>query len=386
MTRCRPASASDRAFAARRGVRRQRQLGAERREQADQHLDVLAHERLAAGQAQLRHAQRDSRAGDALDLLEGQQFPTLEEAVLTSEHRLRHAVDTPEVAAVGDRDSQVAERASRSSVIRAYRPRDARLGGFPTRRMVWCVRCGRVCARRLGFGRVARRGSVRARRGRLGGRDDGHRYGRQAGRAQVHALEADGREGRDDVQGHEQGVAQPRLQDRRQEDATLGKGKSGTITVTFKKAGSSRSSRPGHAAGGMKGADRQVASRLTAPRSPVARRRASAVASTISAPIATATSSASGRRSRARSGRGSGQARIVDALGAQPLLAVGRRHLAAHRADVDGRSLERGDRPGVELLLVCEHADRRALVDPCPPEKRSGHSTTSSSASGSAPA
>ena len=45
--------------------------------------------------------------------------------------------------------------------------------------------------------------------------------------------------------------------------ATLGKGKSGTITVTFKKAGSSRSSASGHAAGGMKGADRQVASRLT---------------------------------------------------------------------------------------------------------------------------
>ena len=96
-----------------------------------------------------------------------------------------------------------------------------------------------------------------------------------------------------------------------------------------------------------------------------ARRRATAVASTISAPIATATSSGErapiarpiGAWIRPRPG-------VVDALGAQPLLAVGRRHLAAHRADVDGRRLERGDQGGdVELLVVREHADDGAGVD-----------------------
>ena len=84
-------------------------------------------------------------------------------------------------------------------------------------------------------------------------------------------------------------------------------------------------------------------------------------ASTIWAPIATATSSGE-RAPIAKPDRGvdPGDAGVADTLGAQALLAVGGRHPAPHRADVDGGCLERGDQRGdVELLVVGEHADRR---------------------------
>ena len=42
--------------------------------QLDQPLDVAAHERLAAGEAQLLHPERDCVARDPLDLLERQQL------------------------------------------------------------------------------------------------------------------------------------------------------------------------------------------------------------------------------------------------------------------------------------------------------------------------
>jgi len=44
------------------------------------------------------------------DLLESQQLLSLEELEVATEDLLRHAVDTAEVAAVGDRDPQVPER------------------------------------------------------------------------------------------------------------------------------------------------------------------------------------------------------------------------------------------------------------------------------------
>jgi hypothetical protein len=62
VTRSRPASRALRLRGEERGVRRQRQLGAERREQRDQALDVLADERLAAREAQLLDAERDDAA------------------------------------------------------------------------------------------------------------------------------------------------------------------------------------------------------------------------------------------------------------------------------------------------------------------------------------
>ncbi len=54
---------------------------------------------------------------------------------------------------------------------------------------------------------------------------------------------------------------------------------------------------------------------------------------------------------------------VGDALGAQPLGAVGVRALRAHRADVAGVRLQRGlERRDVELVVVREDADGRSLV------------------------
>jgi hypothetical protein len=94
-----------------RAVRRQRQVEpVDAREQRDQLLEVPPHQRLAARDADLLHAQGGEGAGEALDLLEGEQLGARQEAVVAAEDLLRHAVDAAEVAAVGDRDAQVAER------------------------------------------------------------------------------------------------------------------------------------------------------------------------------------------------------------------------------------------------------------------------------------
>ena len=117
VTRCRPASfnacalrasseplvVSVRSSGSPSGVRSSAQ-------HADQHLEVLAQQRLAAGQPDLAHAVRDEQRGDARDLLEGQQRRMRQEGVVLVEHFLRHAVAAAEVAAVGDRDAQVAQR------------------------------------------------------------------------------------------------------------------------------------------------------------------------------------------------------------------------------------------------------------------------------------
>ena len=95
-----------------RAVRGQGQVGAERREQLDQPLEVAAHERLAAGDAELLDAERHERLRDPRDLLEAEQLLAVEEAVGAAEDLLRHAVDAAEVAAVGDRDPQVVQRPS----------------------------------------------------------------------------------------------------------------------------------------------------------------------------------------------------------------------------------------------------------------------------------
>jgi hypothetical protein len=71
--------------------------------------------RLAAGQAQLAHAQADEHGGGPGDLLEAQQRGVGQEVVLVIEHLLGHAVAAAEVAAVGHRDAQVAQRRPRAS-------------------------------------------------------------------------------------------------------------------------------------------------------------------------------------------------------------------------------------------------------------------------------
>src|SRR5207342_3062903 len=80
------------------------------RQLLDQALDVPPHEGLPSRDADLPHAAGDEDAGEPSDLLERQQLLSLEELEVATEDLLRHAVDTAEVAAVGDRDPQVPKR------------------------------------------------------------------------------------------------------------------------------------------------------------------------------------------------------------------------------------------------------------------------------------
>jgi hypothetical protein len=90
-------------------VGRQREVRdvGERREARDEALEVAAQERLTARQAHLRDSEVLCGAHDPLELLERQEFALREPGVLL----LGHAVPTPQVAAVRDREPQAAERA-----------------------------------------------------------------------------------------------------------------------------------------------------------------------------------------------------------------------------------------------------------------------------------
>ena len=66
----------------------------------DQHVDIAAQKRFAAGQAQLAHAQARGDTRQALDLVEVQQFAARQEQVFAAEQLPRHAVGAAEVAAV----------------------------------------------------------------------------------------------------------------------------------------------------------------------------------------------------------------------------------------------------------------------------------------------
>ncbi len=81
-------------------------LAAQPAEAADEMHDVAADERLAAGQAQLPHAEANEGRADALQLLEAQDLRLRQEG-----HVLRHAIDAAEIAAVGDRHPQIGDPA-----------------------------------------------------------------------------------------------------------------------------------------------------------------------------------------------------------------------------------------------------------------------------------
>ena len=68
--------------------------------------DPLAHQRLAAGDPQLLHAHRDEGRAHAVELLQRQQLLLGQEG-----HVFGHAVDAAEIAAVGDGDAQIGDRA-----------------------------------------------------------------------------------------------------------------------------------------------------------------------------------------------------------------------------------------------------------------------------------
>ena len=135
VTRCRPASRSALGLAGEQAavggqgdVVDAVDLGQHR----DQALDVAPQERLSAGQPQLAHARAGEHAGQPRDLLEREQLRAAQELEVMPEDLLGHAVDAAEVAPVGDRDAQVAQRAVEavgdgSPCLTAYR-------GIPSRR------------------------------------------------------------------------------------------------------------------------------------------------------------------------------------------------------------------------------------------------------------
>ncbi len=97
-----------------RAVRGQREIEpGDLGEHRDEPVDVAAQQRLAAGQADLLDAlSRHEDPREARNLLERQQLGAAHELVVVAEDLARHAVRAAEVAAVGDRDPQVAQRAA----------------------------------------------------------------------------------------------------------------------------------------------------------------------------------------------------------------------------------------------------------------------------------
>jgi hypothetical protein len=98
--------------------REQRAVGGEREidvrelcQHFDEALDVAPEERLAAGEPELRYAVAHENARDASDFLEREEIGARQEFVVGAVDLLRHAVDASEIAAVGDRDAQIAQSA-----------------------------------------------------------------------------------------------------------------------------------------------------------------------------------------------------------------------------------------------------------------------------------
>ena len=76
----------------------------------DQNLQVFAQQWLAAGEADFLDASGDEQARQAADFLKAQQFGFRQEMIILAERGLGYAVGAAEVAAVGDRNTQVAQK------------------------------------------------------------------------------------------------------------------------------------------------------------------------------------------------------------------------------------------------------------------------------------
>ena len=88
---------------------------------ADERLDVLAQQRLAAGQPDLAHPVRREQSGQAGDFLEAQQRAVRQVLVVLVEHFLGHAVAAAEVAPVGHADAEVGQGATETIAQQAGR-------------------------------------------------------------------------------------------------------------------------------------------------------------------------------------------------------------------------------------------------------------------------
>ena len=105
-------------------------------------LDVAAHQRLAAGEPDLAHAQAREDARGTGDLLVAQHLILGEELVARPEDFGRHAVGTAEVAPVGDRDAQVAQRPPQPVEDAAARP--PVFGRLARRFILFAVQCAAI--------------------------------------------------------------------------------------------------------------------------------------------------------------------------------------------------------------------------------------------------
>ena len=81
------------------------QMASERLEQG---RDVAAHQRLAACEPQLAHAQTDEGAAEAIDLFERQQVGAGKER-----HVFRHAIDATEITTIRYGDLQIRNPAAK---------------------------------------------------------------------------------------------------------------------------------------------------------------------------------------------------------------------------------------------------------------------------------
>jgi len=78
-------------------------------ESLDELLDAFAQQRLAARESNLVDAMCNEDAREPLDFFEGEQRAMRKKRVVAAEDGARHAIDAPEVASIGDGNTQIAQ-------------------------------------------------------------------------------------------------------------------------------------------------------------------------------------------------------------------------------------------------------------------------------------
>ncbi len=93
-----------------RQIKRRAIRGPDLRQHFDQGLEILAQQRLAAREPNLLHPMRDKNPRQASDFLEREQVALRQERIVAIEYIFRHAIGAAKVAAICDRNAQVAQR------------------------------------------------------------------------------------------------------------------------------------------------------------------------------------------------------------------------------------------------------------------------------------
>ena len=132
-----------RAIGGQRQVQRLAVRRAQRRQLGHQCLHLLTQQRFTTGDANLAHAMGHEQPCQPCDFLETQQAVVRQVRVVLVEHFLGHAVAAPEIAAVGDADAQVAQRAAEAVLQQAGRRDQVARGQGTVLTLVdnWYVTC-----------------------------------------------------------------------------------------------------------------------------------------------------------------------------------------------------------------------------------------------------